>query len=201
MSDATIARAFDPFFTTKPMGQGTGLGLSMVHGLVSQNEGRISLESELGRGTTFSIQLPEVDQDGGLVRASTPPAGPLVGGAETILVAEDEPAVRQLVTRILERAGYRVLTAANGQEAVALCRERGREVDLMLLDAVMPTLGGREAYEQVIAMRPDIKTIFCSGYSAEALPQSFLDEHRLTLLPKPYAPDTLLNLIREALNG
>lgn len=201
MDQATLARAFEPFFTTKPLGKGSGLGLSMVHSLVTQNEGRIGLDSAPGEGTTVSVYLTEVDELGRALDEAPARVQPQIGGGETILVAEDDAAVRELVVRILRGAGYRVIEAEDGQRAVELFAEQPDAIDLVLLDAVMPALGGKDAYELIAKQRPDVAVLFASGYSADTLPQSFLDAHGLRVLSKPYRSDALLEAVRQALRS
>ena len=198
MDQPTLARIFDPFFTTKPKDKGTGLGLSVVYGIIQQHDGLIDVHSEPGVGTVFRICLP-------IVAGSVSPAGKAMTsvsgpGAGTILLVEDESAVRQLATKILERNGYRVLAAADGIEALDLFKCHADEVDLLLLDAVMPNMGGRETYERISALRPGIPALFCSGYSADVLQPGFAVGPGVQLLQKPYSPDEILRRIRELLN-
>jgi two-component system cell cycle sensor histidine kinase/response regulator CckA len=200
MDEVTMARAFEPFFTTKPVGKGTGLGLSMVHSLVTQNEGRIEVASEVGRGTTFTVYLPEVDERGEPLDRPSPTTLPRARGSGTILVAEDDAGVRTLVARILARAGYTVIEAEDGQRAVDLYTQRHHDIDLVLLDAVMPALRGRDTYEHLVRLRPDVKVLFCTGYAADALPDSFIASRGLTVLTKPYLPETLLDAIHQLLS-
>lgn len=199
MAPATLARAFEPFFTTKPPGKGSGLGLSMVHSLTTQNGGRLSIESASGKGTKVCISFPEVAQH---VKSDAQPAPMRVVSKQsgTILVTEDDALVRGIVVRVLHEAGYRVLEAANGQEAVDLFISQQAHIDLVILDAVMPGLGGKEAYERIIQLRPGAKVLFSSGYSAEALPESFLKAHGIVVLAKPYRPTTLLTAVERALH-
>ncbi len=201
MDEATLARAFEPFFTTKPVGSGTGLGLSMVHSLVSQNGGRIELDSAPGQGTSLTLLFPQSREPSTSAETQTKTDAHPARCSGTILVAEDDPSVRRIVKRVLTRAGYRVLEAENGQLAVELFGNHHAEIDLVMLDAVMPTLGGKDAYEQIARIRPGVRTLFSSGYSAEALPQSFLEARGLSLLPKPYRPDALLKAVERALGA
>ena len=191
-------RVFEPFFTTKPPGKGSGLGLPIVYGIVRQHGGAIHLESEIGRGTTFEIDLP-VD-----VRPLEPSA---TGrgtaerlGNETVLLAEDDEAVRRTVTTLLEHAGYTVLGARDGEHAVEIFREKGPAVDLVLLDVVMPRKGGLEAWREIDAIRPGVPTLFSSGYSVAVFPPGFFDDGRQRLIEKPYDSSTLLGQIREILD-
>ena len=198
--EAVAPSVFEPFFTTKEPEQGTGLGLAVVHGIVKQHRGEIRLEDPERGGATFRIYLPEATPEGREDPAGEPAASPVLatGGGETILVAEDDDAVRRIVVRILEFAGYRVLQAEDGQAAVALLN-RGEAIDLVLLDVVMPELGGKAAFEEIRRIAPGLPIIFCSGYTGDALPASLLAREQLRLLSKPFRPETLLEAVREAL--
>ncbi|MEQ8891966.1 MAG: PAS domain S-box protein, partial [Sandaracinaceae bacterium] len=197
MSAAVRRRVFEPFFTTKPLGEGNGLGLSMAYGIVQRHGGIIDVSSEPGKGATFELYLP-------VSRHPVTPVEPKnevqsEGGGETILVAEDESMVRRVVVRVLERAGYRVLESGSGLEAIEVF-EAHPEVDLLLLDVVMPTLSGPEALERMRAIRPGVPAVFSSGYSdggrfAHAIPEG------TTMVAKPFKADALLGAIREALDA
>lgn len=201
MDPPTLARAFEPFFTTKPAGEGTGLGLSMVHSLALQNGGRVSIESALGEGTSVQILLPAAVFDAEVA----PPRSERIVGLRpdkgTILVAEDEELVRQIVVRVLTRAGFRVLEAANGRQAIDAFREHRSTIDLVILDAVMPDVGGKGAYEAIVQMAPEAKVLLSSGYAADALPEPFLQDRGLRMLPKPYRPKELLEAVDLLLHG
>jgi PAS domain S-box-containing protein len=191
-------RIFDPFYTTKEVGKGTGLGLATVYGIVKQHEGFIQLESEAGKGATFHIFLP--------IRSGAENAEPpaednrFIEGKETILVAEDEDAVRNLVTRILQRAGYVVLSARNGVEALEVFEKNEARVDLLLLDVVMPRLGGRAVFDAIRA-KSRVPILFSSGYSFQALNANMLPDEEIHLIHKPYQPTKLLREIREILDA
>jgi PAS domain S-box-containing protein len=197
MTPEVRERAFEPFFTTKSLEQGTGLGLSTVYGIVQQHGGLIHIRSEVGQGTTFEIYLSADDRvalDAGEEPGTAPP-----GGRETILLAEDEELVRRAVVQMLQRAGYRVVTASNGLEAVRLLRELSQPVHLALLDVVMPGLGGPEAWEQIRNLRPGLRVLFASGYA---------DSGYLSRLPpnaevvqKPFRVEELLGRIRRKLDA
>jgi CheY-like chemotaxis protein len=201
MDAATAARAFEPFFTTKPIGKGSGLGLSMVHGLTAQNGGSIELESTEGAGTTLTLRLPARGDSRAPAPVAPPRVSPVEHGSETVLVVEDDRLVRNIVRRILERGGYRVFEAEDGRVAIEIFAARSSEIDLVMLDAVMPLLGGKDAYEQIVQRRPDVKVLFSTGYAAETLPDSFLRPRGLAVLPKPYDPAALLATVREVLRG
>jgi PAS domain S-box-containing protein len=197
MDESTQARAFEPFFTTKGDTGGSGLGLAMVHGTVRQHGGLVHLYSEPGVGTTFKLYWPIAERAAASVGAKL--EGPVPQGTETILVAEDDPGVRNLTARILRSNGYSVLTAADGLEAIEVFRNNLTVVDLVLLDGVMPYKSGREVYEAISALRPTA-VLFVSGYSAASLPPGFLADGDLKVLPKPYSPDLLLRRVRELLD-
>jgi signal transduction histidine kinase/ActR/RegA family two-component response regulator len=189
---------FEPFFTTKGVGKGTGLGLAMVYGILQQHHGAIRVYSEPGMGTTFRIYLPAIG------RQAPDEAEPMRqrarGGTETILIAEDEPMVRQLTVRILQSAGYHTLVAANGEEAVRLFEEHIDEVDLAVLDVVMPRMGGRDAFQKIRVMRPEVQAIFCSGYDPDTAQVGFVADQRMRLIQKPFDPQLLLATVREVLD-
>ncbi len=199
MDERTMERVFDPFFSTKGPDKGTGLGLAMVYGIVKQHRGYINLDSELGKGTVFRIFLPPVDVPPDAVAA--PGLATIPGGRETVLVAEDDEAVRALVKTTLEELGYTVLAESGGAEAVAaLERERGA-VSLALLDVVMPRMGGREAYQAMLRISPGLKGVLMSGYADGAAHESpdFLPP--VPLLAKPFTPAELARKVREVLDA
>src|SRR5204863_515080 len=168
MDEETQAHAFEPFFTTKPRGQGTGLGLAMVYGTVKQSGGFIWVYSEPGRGATFKIYLPRVDAP---VESAAPPA-PVERpprGSETVLLAEDEPAVRAIARQALERQGYTVLAAPSGADALALAAQHGATIHLLLTDVVMPGMSGRDLADRLTAQRPGIRVLYMSGYTDNAI--------------------------------
>jgi two-component system cell cycle sensor histidine kinase/response regulator CckA len=199
MTRETQARIFEPFFTTKDKAQGTGLGLSTVYGIVKQSGGSIWVYSEIDRGTTFKIYLPRVS-----AAVERPPDAVNTngrGGNETILLVEDEEAVRTVAGRILRRAGYTVLEAKNGIEALRECEERGTEVDLIVTDIVMPEMGGFELAKRIRRARPGARILFTSGYTEDAvLRRSFVDPGE-AFLEKPFTPARLAQRAREVLDG
>jgi two-component system, cell cycle sensor histidine kinase and response regulator CckA len=198
MERHVIDHIFEPFFTTKSVGQGTGLGLATVYGIIKQHEGMIDVESEPGGGSTFKLYWPvnETTEH----PAGTDMESETQGGSEMILLAEDDDSVRSLAQHILERAGYTVVLAKNGIEAMALFEERGDEVDMAMLDVVMPEAGGRQAYEQMLVRRPGLKALFTSGYSEGAIHTNFVLDKGLTLMQKPFSRNTLLRSVRETLD-
>jgi len=195
------SRIFEPFFTTKDVGKGTGLGLATVFGIVQQHQGWIELESEVGRGTTFHIFLPRLATLPGEIKP-LPPAPPPRGRNELVLVVEDEPTVQRVAMSALERHGYRVLTAANGQEALAVWRERAGEIDLMLTDMIMPGgISGLQLARQIQAERPDLRVIYSSGYSKEIAGRELTAAEAGNYLAKPYDLDRLFRLVRAILDN
>lgn len=198
MDEKTMERAFDPFFSTKGPDKGTGLGLAMVYGIVKQHKGYINLDSELGKGTVFRIFLPPVDAPPDAVAA--PGVAAVPGGKETVLVAEDDEAVRTLVKMTLEELGYSVLSASGGEEAVAILEETRGAVSLALLDVVMPKMGGKEAYKAMLRISPGLKVLFMSGYADAAAHESPALLPPVPLLDKPFTPTELARKVREVLN-
>ena len=197
MDAATLERIFEPFFTTKPKDRGTGLGLSVVYGIIQQHQGLIQAYSEPGVGTAFRIYLPVVER--AARRGATALAPRVKGGYETILVAEDETSVRTLTTRVLQKAGYRLLLAANGAEAVRLYSDHRQEIAIVLLDVVMPIVGGVEAAERIIQMSPAANILFMSGYSPTGVNLSNSVPGAFQVMQKPYQPDDLLRKIQQML--
>jgi PAS domain S-box-containing protein len=200
IDEATQQRIFEPFFTTKEQGKGTGLGLAVVDGIVKQHDGFIQLTSQVGRGATFTIALPATTAPA--PPAAPQPQAPVRGGSETILIAEDEAILRNLAARILRRAGYTVLLAANGEEAIEMFTNDCEAIDLVILDLIMPRIGGREAFERMRALCPGLRALFVTGYGADYDLQS--DPTGLppnaTLLRKPYQGASLNQAVREILD-
>jgi PAS domain S-box-containing protein len=200
MSPETMNRVFEPFFTTKEKGKGTGLGLSTVYGIVKQFNGHIDLESVQGAGTTFRIYLPRVD-------VSPPPAPTVIErpqpeiltGSETILLAEDEAQLRRLYATLLSRLGYRVLETANAEEALAIGTEYLNAIDLVISDVVMPVMSGSDLASRLQALRPDLRVLLISGYTAEALTPHDLTQPGRSFLQKPFEPVDLARRVRTLL--
>jgi signal transduction histidine kinase len=192
-------RIFEPFFTTKEVGKGTGLGLPMVYGVVRQHKGTVRVYSEVGLGTSFRIYLPVVDRPAHQ-RPIVPRAKPR-GGNETILVAEDDPLVRDVAVRILERAGYRTITAADGAQAIELFEQHRDAISLAVVDMVMPRLSGREVYQKIKDTKPETQVVFCSGYDPEITGPDALPDRHVQILQKPFDPGKLLDIIRDALDS
>jgi CheY-like chemotaxis protein len=201
MDEATRKRAFEPYFTSKASGKGTGLGLSMVYGIVKQNGGFVFLDSRPGEGTTLRIYFPaakEVSEEKEEKKKEKMEAA-IKGGAETILLAEDEEAIRKVAERSLRGYGYEVLVARDGAEAVALC-EAHPEIAIAVLDVVMPRMGGKDALDAMRRFRPDLAALFTSGYSTDRIHESFVLLPGIEFLPKPYGPASLARRVREVLD-
>jgi signal transduction histidine kinase len=199
MDEATQQRIFEPFFTTKEIGKGTGLGLSIIYGIVEQHNGHISVYSEPGHGTTFRILLPLMTEDE-FVRDTTVSTQELRGGNETILVVDDETAIRQYLELFLMTLGYKVLLAQDGREAIQLFREKGQDVDLVLMDVIMPKITGSEAAREIRRMNPGIPVIFTSGYPYDLIHERKLHEDYAELLMKPLMPTDLARKLRTVLD-
>jgi CheY-like chemotaxis protein len=199
MSPEVVDRAFEPFFTTKPRGEGSGLGLATVYGIITQWGGQVQIYSEPGLGTSFSVLLPATEQ---AAPTSDQPLGARVnGGGETILVVEDEEGLRHVTNRILVRNGYRVLGAADGAAAIELVRQYEGPIDLVLSDVVMPHMLGDEVAQRVSGLRPGIRVLYMSGYAQPVLGGQGLLEAGVMLIEKPFSEKALLTKVREVLDG
>jgi CheY-like chemotaxis protein len=199
MDADTRARVFEPFFTTKDPGKGTGLGLSMVYGIVTQSGGATRVISEPGQGARFEIYLPRQASDVA-VTAPPPDVDCLPTGTETILVVEDEAAVRRLAQRVLAAAGYRVLTAADGHEALKASDAVHEEIHLLLTDVVMPQMSGSELARLLVTRRPAIKILFMSGYADDAVARHGVLAEGTHLVGKPFSAAHLVRAVREVLD-
>ena len=201
IDSATLEHIFEPFFTTKGPGKGTGLGLATVYGVVKQHGGFVHVYSEPGQGATFNVYLPvSSGRPGKEVTKEKQPAEAARGGTETILVAEDHEGVRELVRSALERLGYRVILASDGEEAVRMFEAHGNEIALVLIDVVMPKLSGQEAYARMSAGRPGLPVLFTTGYSSEPASLDALVRHGVAILQKPYHTAHLGQKVREVLD-
>ncbi|MDA8325343.1 MAG: PAS domain S-box protein [Nitrospiraceae bacterium] len=200
MDAKTKERIFEPFFTTREQGKGTGLGLSMVYGIVKQHEGFIDVDSEQGKGAEFRIYLP-------LVSAAVPDRQRDIrlteaeGGVETLLVAEDDEAIRQLNTELLRNYGYRIIEAVDGEDAVAKFRQNMDDVQLIIMDGIMPKKNGKEAYEEIRAINPSVRVIYLSGYAEDIISREGLLEPGTNFILKPVTPANLLKKVRDVLDG
>ncbi len=200
MDAATKEKIFEPFFTTKETGKGTGLGLSTVYGIIKQSEGYIGVYSEPGKGSSFKVYLPLVEEEVSQVE-DPKPLSELKSGSETVLLVEDEEAVRGLVKRLLESRGYRVLEASHGPEALLLEQKHRAEIELVLTDVVMPQMSGPELARRLLRRNPGLKVIFMSGYTGEALVRNHLVNKEVNLLQKPFTAASLTRKVREVLDS
>jgi len=200
MDESLQQRIFEPFFTTKEESGGSGLGLATVYGIVRQHRGGLIVSSSPGNGAEFRVYLPAADVES-TRNDRLEHIDESRGGDETILVAEDDPAVLEVASAVLRQAGYTVLTATDGQAAVGQFRRHADEVSLVILDVVMPNLGGRDAYERVIRVRPDVPILFSSGYSENAIHTRFVLDQGLHLLRKPYRAEDLMRAVRNLLDA
>ena len=201
MDADTRARIFEPFFTTKARDKGTGLGLATVYGIVRQSEGYILASSEVGVGTTFDLYFPRAEDAEPAKRTLAAPRGAMRGGSETILVVEDADSVRSLATRALEAAGYRVLTAIDGYDALATARSATTTIDLVLTDVIMPRMGGEELADRVAALMPDTRVLFMSGYTGASFQRPGALSPATNFIEKPFRVDGLLRMVRLVLDG
>lgn len=200
MDETTRQRIFEPFFTTKEIGQGTGLGLSIIYGIIRQHDGYINVYSEPGQGTTFRIYLPLVLGDCAARDAEKSPHA-MSGGSETILVVDDEASIRQYLKLFLSSLGYKVLFACDGQEAAEIFREHVKDINLVLMDIIMPNGNGRDAAREIRNIRSNVKIIYTSGYPADLIRERKLLEDGALLLMKPLTPTRLAVQVRAALDG
>ncbi len=200
MDKETLAQVFDPFFTTKKQGEGTGLGLATVYGVVKQNRGFINVYSEPGQGTAFKIYLPRHtgDEEALQVKREIKPES---RGSETVLFVEDEPSLQKLGTKILERLGYRVLTTSNPMHAIELADNHSGEIDLLLTDVIMPEMNGRDLADTLKAQYPNLKILFLSGYPDNVIAHHGILDKGVNFLQKPLMPETLAMKVREVLDS
>ncbi len=198
IDEKVVERIFEPFFTTKKTGKGTGLGLSIVYGIIKQHNGYIDVQSKPGKGTSFRIYLPVLQEN--IVPTETAELSAPPFGSETILLAEDDPVVRNLARTVLAEFGYRVIEAKDGLEAVEKFATFEDSLQLLLFDVMMPEKNGKEAYNEIKKLQPDIKVLFMSGYTDDIVSNSGLDEEYLNLIPKPFTQTILLKKVREVLD-
>jgi CheY-like chemotaxis protein len=198
MNPETVSHIFEPFFTTKEKGKGTGLGLAMVYGVVTQSGGHVAVESKPGKGSNFKVYLPCVESLG----AAEPqhPAEALKG-SETILLVEDEEPVRRLACEILQASGYTILEASGGLDALQVCETYGSEIHLMVTDVVMPGMSGRELADELSSVRPEMKVLYVSGYTEDSIGQYGVLEEGVNFLQKPFRPSDLARKAREVLDA
>jgi CheY-like chemotaxis protein len=201
MTREVIDRAFEPFFTTKSKGEGTGLGLASLYGIITQARGHVRVYSEPGIGTTFTILLPATAHDAVPARAPASASASASGSGtgETVLVVEDEPAMREVTRRILSRGGYQVITAANGREAIQVATSHDGGIDVLVTDIVMPQMLGQEAAERIRALQPGVKVLFMSGYTRGVLDSKGMAAGDVNLIEKPFTEESLLTRLRQVI--
>lgn len=197
MDRETKEKIFEPFFTTKGVGKGTGLGLSMVYGIIKQHEGYINVYSEPGRGTAFRIYLPLIEAKIDEIKPEV--IQPVETGTETVLLAEDEAAIREVIKKLLEEYGYKVITAVDGRNAIKEFKAHKDKIQLVILDVIMPIKNGKEVYDEIKKIRPDIRALFMSGYPADIIHKHEIVEEGFAYIEKPASPTKLLRKIREVL--
>jgi CheY-like chemotaxis protein len=200
MTDEVRAHIFEPFFTTKEVGRGTGLGLATVHGIIEQSGGFIEVESQPGEGTTFRVHLPRTDRPGGGGDSSSDGRA-TAQGTETVLLVEDDPAVRALAARVLRQSGYTILEAGGSREAIAAVEKYQGRIHLLVTDVVMPGLGGRPLAEMFQAEYSGLKVLYVSGYTDDAIVRHGILTDRVHFLQKPFTPAALTAKVRGVLDA
>jgi polar amino acid transport system substrate-binding protein len=200
MDPETRKRIFEPFFTTKGVGKGTGLGMAIVYGIVKQHQGTIDVQSEPGQGATFSISFPVYEKEPLQPLEAEPALASPGGGTETILLGEDDADVRGFVVSLLRRFGYTVIQAVDGQAAVEEFAANMDAISMVLLDVIMPKKSGKEAYDEISLLKPGVKVLYASGYTADFIQSRGVSEQGIELIMKPVLPMVLLRKIREVLD-
>jgi signal transduction histidine kinase/ActR/RegA family two-component response regulator len=200
MDHDTKARIFEPFFTTKEKGKGTGLGLSTVYGIIKQSGGGVWVYSELGKGTTFKVYLPQVEDEAS-AREHSKADEAIKRGTETVLLVEDEDMVRNLASELLEESGYVVLSASGGEEAINFGKKHNDRIDLLITDVVMPKISGKEVAEQLKKIHPETKVLFMSGYTDEAIVQQGIVDSDIAFIQKPFSERALTQMVRDVLDA
>jgi CheY-like chemotaxis protein len=198
MNQEILGHLFEPFYTTKGVGRGTGLGLSMVYGIVRSHDGYIFCDSVPGKGTTFEIYLPVIEQRPGMEESKEERIPR--GGKETILLIDDEEFIRHLGNQILRQFGYIVLTASDGESGLELYQKEKGKIDLVILDLIMPGMGGRRCLEELLRMNPKVKVVIASGYSVDGHTKEALEAGAKNFVSKPYAIRQMLKVVREVLD-
>lgn len=200
MNKETLDHIFEPFYTTKEVGKGTGLGLAMVYGIVQQHGGQVRCYSEPGLGTTFKIYLPALVAERGILETPTHEAMPR-GGTETILLVDDEEFVQDLGKRILERSGYTVLISANGKEALDLYKKERDKISLVILDLIMPEMGGKQCLEELLKIEPKARVLIASGFAANRQTKEAMETGARGFVGKPYNLKEMLQTVRKVLDS
>ncbi|NLN38870.1 MAG: response regulator, partial [Smithella sp.] len=198
MDEKTRLRIFEPFFTTKEMGRGTGMGLASAYGIVKGHGGTITVYSEKAEGTTFNIYLPASDKD---VHTDETAAVQPTGGSETILLVDDEEVITEVTGKLLEELGYHMITAASGPEAIEIYAEKYAQIDLVIIDMIMPGMSGSDTFDELKAINPSVRAVLSSGYSLNGKAQAIMDKGVRVFLQKPYRLNDLAQKIRQALEG
>jgi CheY-like chemotaxis protein len=198
MDGETLKRIFDPFFTTKAMGRGTGLGLAMVYSIIKGHHGMIDVTSAPGQGSSFCLYLPASEKK--IVHEAAAPET-LLTGTETILLVDDEETVLEVSAELLSALGYRIYAVASGQEAVAVYMEKGKDIDMVILDMVMPGISGAETFERLRQLNPDLRVLLASGYSIDGQAQQIMDRGCRGFLQKPFELSVLSQKVRDVLNS
>jgi len=197
MDESIRKRAFDPFFTTKEMGRGTGLGLASAYGIVKNHNGIINVYSEKGQGTTFNIYLPVSKKE---ITEEPEPRKEIITGTETILFVDDEKSITEIGQQLLERLGYRVLTAGSGSEAIEIYRRERDRIDLIILDMIMPEMNGGETYDHLKEINPQIKVLLSSGYSLNGQAKTIMDRGCKGFIQKPFTVADISKRVRQILD-
>jgi len=198
MSESFKEKIFEPFFTTKELGKGTGLGLSIVYGIVKQHNGYIDVDTRLNEGTTVKIYIPAVEPKSEEAAIQELPS--VTGGLETILLAEDDADTREIMSEVIRAEGYTVLETMDGEDAIRKFRENKDRIHLALLDVRMPKKDGKEVYDEIRRIRPDMKSLFISGYTADVIDNDEFSELGLNFISKSSSPEEILGKIREVLD-
>ncbi len=200
MDKAAREKIFEPFFTTKEINKGTGLGLSIVYGIIKQHNGYVNVKSENGKGSTFEIYLPVKTQEKSVIEAEKTALPEPVGGTETILVAEDDSRIRNIITSILTDFGYKTISANDGEDAINKFIENKDSIQFVVSDVIMPKKNGKEVYKEIKKIKPGTRALFLSGYSRDIMYQRDMLEDGVEIIQKPVKPDDLLRKIRSTLD-